>query len=97
MIPIAPDVLEPYAAELHQLSDLLGDGNDLVVLAHYVEAVRGIADARRNELLSDLIQRRETLWKEARRLGGRLLGEETERFASRVERCWVEARPQLRP
>ncbi len=91
---IAPDILEPCATELHQLSDLLGDGNDLVVLALYVDSAPGVTDARRADLLAGLSERREGLWKEAKRLGARVLDDGSDHFVGRVETCWVEARPQ---
>ena len=92
--PVAHDTLRPMATELHHLSDLLGDANDLVVLARYLDSATTIAEAQRTQMVADLTRRRETLWTEAQRLGLRVLAGETADFVGRIEGGWVSFRPQ---
>ena len=94
LAPIAVEVLEPYSIELHHLSDLLGESNDLTVLGRSIEAAGGITDSRTDALLSDVDERRQALSEEARRLAAGLLERETEAFVGWVEDCWVKARGQ---
>jgi CHAD domain-containing protein len=95
--PIAPATLQPLATDLHHLSDLLGDANDLIVLARYLDAPGDTTDAPADGLSEDLVadvnQRCQLLWDEARLLAKRLFRGETGDFVRRVEDCWVRARP----
>jgi len=92
--PVARDTLRPLATELHHLSDLLGDANDLVVLARYLDSATTIAEAQRTQMVADLTRRRETLWTEAQRLSLRVLAGETADFVGRIEGSWVNFRHQ---
>lgn len=85
--PIAPEVAAA-AIDLHRLTNLLGDANDLDHLeaaarSHDVGAFNG-ADG----VLRFLADRRESLWSTACSLGHEFFAEEGEGYASRLESLW---------
>ncbi len=90
--PASPETLVPMAEGFHRLTDLLGDANDIAVLATYASSVRSVTRRQRSPLLLDLEERRQDIWEEAGPLGAGLLAEETDEFVGRVEECWPESR-----
>ncbi|MEX2473330.1 MAG: CHAD domain-containing protein, partial [Gemmatimonadota bacterium] len=90
LAPAWPAVMEPWADAQHDLTDLLGEGNDLTdlltlldrepdLLPHgdMAEVLRGLAEARRREL-----------WDMARPLGRRLYSETPAAFVDRLGGYW---------
>jgi CHAD domain-containing protein len=71
-------------SDLHHLTDLLGDANDLVVLAKYARA-RSTTEEESRELLLHLEEAAGVVWMEADPLCGRLLSDEADAFFLRVE------------
>ena len=92
--PTSPETLVPMAEAFHRLTDLLGDANDLAVLATCAWVAPSGSRARRSRVLPDLDDRRESLLQEAGSLSARLLAESVADFVGRVEECWVGSRPQ---
>ncbi len=87
---VAPELVEPWADRLHDLSDLLGDDHDLAVLAstiaadpdrygggEVVDTVRILIDGRRPDLQARAIG-----------LGARLTAEEPEVVVQRLRLWW---------
>ncbi len=85
--PIAPEVAAA-ANDLHRITNLLGDANDL---DHLEEAARAHDPAASNgadgvfEFLAD---QRESLWSTACSLGHEFFAEDGEAYASRLESHW---------
>lgn len=99
LAPTWPDVLGSWAGVQHDLTDMLGEANDLSDLLRFLEewpdlspdtrpsdAVWGIAEARRTEL-----------WERARPLGMRLYAESPDRFVERMGSYWEATRRDGRP
>ena len=78
-------VLEPHADQAHELSDVLGDDHDLVVLTAHLDG-RGVALAgEQREQLTELIRkRRSELQEKAFALGERLFAEKPKGYARRL-------------
>ncbi|MEQ8718349.1 MAG: CHAD domain-containing protein [Acidimicrobiales bacterium] len=81
----APSVLTPMGDGLKALSDALGDDHDLAVLSAWLHAGgEGFATAsERSELDLVLAHQRADLLRRSRRLGARLLAEDTQAFTAR--------------
>ena len=92
LTPASPETLVPIAEGFHRLTDLLGDANDMAVLATYAGSARSVTRRQRSSLLLDLEERRRDIGEEAGPLGAGLLAEETGEFVGRVEECWPESR-----
>lgn len=89
-----PETLEPLVDEAHELSDLLGDDHDLVVLTARVQECRERLGSERHAELERLIrERRMELQGEAFALGERLYGEKPKAFAARIARYWDAPAP----
>lgn len=80
-----PAVLEVYAAQAHELADLLGDDHDLAVLLSTIES-DGEAPPAVEPIVRLARRRRDYLQTQARRLGGLLYAEPPKAF-----RQWVAA------
>lgn len=93
--PAWPAVMEPWADAQHDLTDLLGEGNDLTDLLNLLarepdllphrdmaEVLQGLAEAHRREL-----------WDRARPLGRRLYSETPPAFVERLGGYWDGASP----
>ena len=90
-----PNVLLPYAREIHRLADLLGDYHDLDILRDSI--IRdleptGIGDI--GNLLRLIEGRQAALRKEALPLGCRIYAERSNRFAQRLGHYWNTWREQ---
>ena len=85
-----PPVMRPLADAAHQLSELLGDANDLAVLLEFASSYgTDPARAERAAALAEVVEpRREQLRAEAFALGERLYAEKPRAFARRMERLW---------
>jgi CHAD domain-containing protein len=85
-----PAVLEATIAEVHELTDLLGDHHDLTALRDHLRSRSiGPADADRDAEILELIERRqEQLAEQAIPLGERLYAEKPSAFAARVAGYW---------
>ena len=92
--PIASDELTSMASNLDQLGELLGEANDLVVLASYVGLGDALIEDQRARVLEGLRTRQAELWAQAKRVGESVLTGGVGRFVARVERYWVRSRPQ---
>jgi CHAD domain-containing protein len=87
--PIARTQLAGMVDEADELSDVLGDHNDLAVLLQAVEEHRGeLGDDRAAELRAAVSRRRDRLRLAAVPLGKRLYAEAPRRFSSRVQTYW---------
>ena len=93
--PIWPATLGNLAAELHALSDDLGDEHDLAVLRGIVaEHQELFANANEFDALTQRIdERRSELRTAARVRGARLFAETPKGFARRVREYWKAPRP----
>jgi CHAD domain-containing protein len=84
-----PAVISATADEAHELSDLLGDDHDLVLLREYLDEAEKTLTADQRSHLSKLIaKRRHDLQEESFAYGERLLAEKPKRFVKRLERYW---------
>ena len=85
-----PVVLEATIAEVHELTDLLGDHHDLTALRDHLRSrAIGPADADRDAEIMELIERRqEQLAEQAIPLGERLYAEKPSAFAARNAGYW---------
>ena len=72
------------ASDLHHLTDLLGDANDLVVLTKYARARSTTAEESQG-LLLHLEEAARVIWMEADPLCGKLLSDQADAFFLRVE------------
>ena len=88
--PLWPDVLEPLADEIHDLSDFLGDDHDLAELRDVVHELPAAAerDKARQVLLGLIAQRRRAFQAQARPLAARLYAESPGRFVDRLGGYW---------
>jgi CHAD domain-containing protein len=87
---IWPAAMEPLAAEIHQLTDLLGEDHDLVIL-HELIATHDASHASaedRDRLLERIDTRRHELQKSAFQIGERLYAERPKAFTRRLGRYW---------
>lgn len=92
--PQWPDLMEPYADALHQLSDYLGDDHDLAGLGELVAAHPGVlfgetsGEAEEEALYALLAQRQRELRAGAHGLGLRLFADQPKAFVRRWEGWW---------
>lgn len=90
--PCRPGVLDTCASELKQLSDLLGDDHDLVVLESLLheEAASLMSEPDREAVNAALRRRQGRLCASAAKLGARLLKERPRDFAGATAHGWKE-------
>ena len=81
--------------DLHHLTDLLGDRNDLAVLSRYTASADVLCQPERAALTAHVDGRKQALRSEAMELSARLFEEESDSFVRRIE-AWVTP-PQGRP
>lgn len=81
--------------DLHHLTDLLGDANDLTTLGHYAASADALSEAERVTLTTHLEGGKQALRSEATALSARLFEEDPDSFVRRVG-AWVTS-PQDRP
>ena len=87
---VSPPASKRYTDRAHQLSDLLGDDHDLLVLGQYLEQGDSQLTAEQRAHLKRLIERRRReLQEQAFAVGERLFANKPKRFAKRVERHWA--------
>lgn len=89
--PAWPEQLGLLANQLHHLSDLLGDGHDLAVLAETLQAEPLLRPTPKQTetLLAAISDRRRELEVEALRLGAYLYAEKPVAFVDRLRVYWV--------
>ncbi len=93
--PVAPEQLSGAVDEASELSDVLGDHNDLAVLAETVREHEDDLDPGHAELVqAALTTRRDGLRLAAVPLGMRLFAERPKAFARRLEGQWDAREPQ---
>ena len=80
--------LDRLVRDLHHLTDLLGDRNDLAVFGEIAAATDVLSEGKRSALSAHIESRKQTLGSEAKALSDRLFEEATDPFVSRV-REWV--------
>ena len=81
--------------DLHHLTDLLGDRNDLAMLSRYTASADVLCQPERAALTAHVEGRKRALGSEAVELSARLFEEESDSFVQRIE-AWVTP-PQGRP
>jgi CHAD domain-containing protein len=81
--------------DLHHLTDLLGDGNDLATLSAYTAAADLLCERERASLTAHVEGMKSVLRSEAAALSARLFEEDSDSFVRRIE-AWV-TRPQGPP
>ncbi|MDX1615162.1 MAG: CHAD domain-containing protein [Candidatus Promineifilaceae bacterium] len=88
--PLWPDLLDPLAEEIHDLSDYLGDDHDLAELREVVRELPATGDRQdeRQVLLGLIEQRRREFQELARPLAARLYAESPSRFVDRLGSYW---------
>jgi CHAD domain-containing protein len=74
--------------DLHHLTDLLGDRNDLAVLSRYTASADVLCQPERAALTAHVEGRKQALRSEAVELSARLFEEESDSFVRRIE-AWV--------
>ena len=85
--------------DLHHLTDLLGDRNDLALLSRYMASADVLCQPERAALTAHVEGRKQVLRSEAAELSARLFDEESDSFVRRIE-AWVtlpQGPPQGRP
>ena len=85
--------------DLHHLTDLLGDRNDLAVLSRYTASADVLCQPEQAALTAHVEGRKQALRSEAAELSARLFDEESDSFVRRIE-AWVtlpQGPPQGRP
>jgi CHAD domain-containing protein len=90
LAPVWNEVLDARADALHDLADLLGDGNDLTDLLVLLgeESHLVPSDGVREALAGRAERRRDLLWEEARPLGLKIYQETPDEFVDRMEGYW---------
>ena len=81
--------------DLHHLTDLLGDRNDLAMLSRYTASADVLCQPERAALTAHVEGRKQALRSQAAELSARLFDEESDSFVRRIE-AWVTP-PQGRP
>ena len=94
LAPLYPDLIEPLAASLDQLGELLGDDHDLAVLADTImRHPESCRDERERWMLIALIhEQRTNLQHQALRHGGALYAEQPSAFVDRIGAYWEAGR-----
>ena len=89
--PAWPEVIESLAEVQHDLSDVLGDGNDLTDLLELLaEEPRLVGDGAARGAVEGVARRRRAwLWERARPLGARLYASEPDDFVERLRSYWT--------
>jgi len=84
--------------DLHHLTDLLGNRNDLATLSAYMASADVLCESERASLTAHVEGMKSTLQSEAEALSARLFEEEPESFVRRIE-VWLtpSQRPPRRP
>ena len=84
-----PEVIETTADEAHELSDLLGDDHDLVVLGADLEhGFEPLTDGQREHLRKLIEARRGELQEQSFALAERIFAEKPKRFVKRIGAYW---------
>ena len=78
--------------DLHHLTDLLGDRNDLATLSAHAASADAMSEIERVALIARIDDLKQALQSEAAALSARLFEEEPDSFVARIE-AWV-APPQ---
>jgi CYTH domain-containing protein/CHAD domain-containing protein len=82
-----PGLLDESAAQVHELTELLGDHHDLAVLAEDLGARVGIV-AERDAILALIERRQDELLDQALGLGARIYAEKPKHFRRRLHSYW---------
>lgn len=90
--PLWPAVMNAWRHSLHDLTDLLGDGNDLTELGRAGEPLDAAGDEARSVLRALIERRRRELWQEARELGEMHFVDPAETVVARLRSVWRSAR-----
>lgn len=96
LAPVWNQVLDARAHALHELADLLGDGNDLTDLLVLLDEEPHLApsDGIREALAGLAERRRGLLWEVARPLGLKIYQETPDEFVDRMEGYWEVGVPE---
>lgn len=94
--PAAPHILGGAVAEAHELTDLLGDDHDLVVLDEQLRAASASLAIDLDPVLALIAHRRNQLREQAWPQGERVYAERPQAFTRRLHRYWRAARTQAR-
>ncbi|MEZ5078079.1 MAG: CHAD domain-containing protein [Solirubrobacterales bacterium] len=86
--PAWPPVLEATAAEAHELTDRLGDRNDLALLAEDLGRRAWISEHDRTDLLEAVERAQDELLAEALEIGARLYAEKPRAYRRRLRVYW---------
>lgn len=86
--PAAPGIIRGQAKAAHELSDLLGDDHDLVVLRESLERSGASLAVDVDSVLALIDHRRAQLQTDAFGLGARLYAEKPKAFARRMRSYW---------
>ncbi len=70
--------------DLHHLTDLLGDANDLATLSHYTASADVLSDAEHAALTANIEGGKQALRSEATALSARLFEEDPDTFVQRI-------------
>jgi CHAD domain-containing protein len=87
--PIWPAVLEPLAAELHQLSENLGEAHDYAMLHREIERIRDVNSFGTYKLLAQIDYHRAQMEQTAKPLGLRIYAESPHAFVLRLQSYWT--------
>ena len=80
--------LDRLVRDLHHLTDVLGDRNDLAILSEYAASADALSDVERDALITHTEGRKQELGSEVAALTGRLFEEDAESFVRRIA-AWV--------
>ena len=85
-----PGEICPFAEQVHQLTDWLGEDHDLAVLSGLIGAngATGLPEQERDRLLDTIRRRRCDLQQDAFELGRRIYAEKTHAFVRRIGQYW---------
>ena len=86
--PLWPSVWGARRADVHELSDLLGDDHDLAVLRGELDTRSGLDGGAVRTLAAVLDRRRGELQRAALPLGTRLFAAPTDALVDQLEACW---------
>ena len=90
--PLWPTVMNAWRHSLHDLTDLLGDGNDLTELGRAGEPLDTAGDEARRVVLSLIERRRRDPWADARELGEMHFVDPAKTVVARLGAVWQSAR-----
>jgi CHAD domain-containing protein len=83
--------------DLHHLTDLLGDRNDLATLTHYAASAEVLSETERAALTAHVQGEKQALQSEAEAVTARLFGEEPDSFLRRIESLMPQREAQRVP